>query len=211
MIPQHDRAEPVGNPFSTRYVRPGRLPPLDAEGRPIDIAMLCETLAVLGGSAAVVGPHGSGKTTLLVWLANALEAGGSRIERVRFRGLRDVVSLARAIWRTAEGGTVCVDCWERLGWPGNGLARLAARLFGARLLVTAHRVGPLPTLCTCATSAKLLEAIVARLPIDSPLLPGDVDEAFRRARGDVREALFLLYDRCEELARASRGGVAVTA
>lgn len=197
-----DATDARGNPFCTRHVRPGRMPPLDAAGRPLDIPGMLVSLASLGGSAALVGPHGSGKTTLLAHLAAALEANGGRVERVRLRGWRDLVSLARAVARSAGGGTVCVDSWERLGRPWTGVVRWFARRRGARLLVTAHHRGALPTLWECSTSTALLTALTDRLRVDPAIGQHDVEEAFQRAAGDIREALFLLYDRFEERARA---------
>ena len=68
----------IGNPFSTRHTRPGALAPLDAVGRPVDVAGLCKRLASQGGSGAIVGAHGSGKTTLLDALARGIEARADR-------------------------------------------------------------------------------------------------------------------------------------
>lgn len=195
----------VGNPFSTRSVRPGRIPPLDGFGSPLRVAELLVGLEKCGGSAALVGPHGSGKTTLLWHLADAMEGRGQRVERVRLHGKQGVVTLLRAV---ARGGVVCVDSWERLGQPAALLVRWLARIRGARLVVTAHRPGPLPTLWACRTSPALLAAIVDRLPEQGGFLPSErpvlIEEAFRRAQGDIREALFTLYDRFEERANAVR-------
>jgi len=197
------------NPFSTRHVRPGKIAPLDVSGRPLDIPGLIARLAAIGGSAAIVGPHGSGKTTLLMTIADVLEAQGERVEWVRLRESRDLVGLLRAIAACAGGGTACVDSAERMGSiVGSGM-RLAAWLVGARMLVTAHRRGPLQTLVECATSVRLLAAIVERLscrPGEDAVSPVDVAAAFEASRGDIREALFLLYDRFERRARHPRGG-----
>jgi hypothetical protein len=74
--------------------------------------------------------------------------------------------------------------------------------------VTAHRPGLLPTLRACRTSPALLTAIVDRLPVQGAFLPNEravqIDEAFRRSKGDIREALFTLYDRFEERTGAAR-------
>ncbi|NBW96683.1 MAG: hypothetical protein EBR28_08110 [Planctomycetia bacterium] len=195
----------AGNPFSTRHVRPGCLPPLDAAGRPIAVGDLCMRLAQLGGSAALVGPHGSGKTTLLWKICAALEADGVRVSRVRIRDLGDILTLAAVIWRRAGGGTVCVDSWERVGRPLGWFLRAAARIVGTRLVITAHRAGSLPTLWECSTSTPLLEAIVARLPGTdagpTKVRPDDVVAAFRRSGGNIREALYVLYDVVEERLR----------
>ena len=143
--------EHVRNPFCTRSIRPGRIPPLDGCGRPLDVTSLLAAFKTLGGSAALVGPHGSGKTTLLWHLAAALAACGHRVERVRLSDGRGLVLLATAVIRGAGGGVVCVDSWERLGRPWAEIVRWIARAGGTRLLVTAHRPGQLPTLWTCRT------------------------------------------------------------
>lgn len=193
------------NPFSTRAIRAGRIPPLDHVGRPICLAAVLADLEGRGGSAAIVGPHGSGKTTLLGHLADALEADGRRVARVRLHGRQGVATLLRAV---ACGGVVCVDSWERLGRPAALLMRGLARIRGTRLVVTAHRLGLLPPLWICRTSPALLAAIVDRLPERGGFLPSErplrLDEAFRRSAGDIREALFTLYDRFEERSGALR-------
>lgn len=196
---------PSTNPFSTRSIRTGRIPPLDDAGHHVCLAEVLADLAGRGGSAAIVGPHGSGKTTLLWHLADAMEGRGQRVERVRLHGGQGVVTLLRSVIR---GGVVCVDSWERLGRPAALLVRWLARIRGTRLVVTAHRPGPLPTLWACRTSPALLAAIVDRLPEQGGFLPSErpvlIEEAFRRSEGDIREALFMLYDRFEERASAVR-------
>lgn len=197
-----------GNPFSTRYLRPGRLPPLDGSGRPLDLEHLAATFLSRGGSAAIVGPHGSGKTTLLGHLADTLESMGERVIRMRMRERSDLLRLLASIGRGPRG-IVCVDSWERIGWPANGLVRVVAAGARVRLLVTAHRPGAMPTLWRCATSPRVTEALVERL-LDGSSPPAigreAIEEAHRRAGGDVREALFLLYDRFEEAARGAGRG-----
>lgn len=196
----------VGNPFCTRHVRPGRLLSLDATGRPVDLAPLVSKLAAAGISAAVIGPHGSGKTTLLGHLADALEARCERVIRMRVGRARDAVKLLGAVAGARPGGIICVDGWERLGVAWAFVVRQSASAAGVRLLVTAHRAGPLPTLWECTTTPALLEAIVASLPGGGcgSIQEADVQEAFRAASGDIREALFLLYDTFEARARTAR-------
>lgn len=202
----------VANPFCTRHVRPGRLPSFDAAGRPVDLARVLTRLADSDGSAAIVGPHGSGKTTLLGHLADALEAEGRRVARVRISRSRDAVALLAAVVRARRGDIVCVDSWERLGRPWALVVRWCAAAARARLLVTAHRTGPLPTLWQCTTTPAVLAAIVSRLPCGDPAArlidEADMQHAFGRASGNIREALFLLYDTFEARARAGRGATA---
>jgi energy-coupling factor transporter ATP-binding protein EcfA2 len=199
---------PVGNPFCTRHVRPGRLPFLDTDGRPIELARLVSKVAAGGASAALVGPHGSGKTTLLGHLADALEARGERVVRTRVGRAGDAVMLLVAVVGARGGDIICIDSWERLGAAWAFVVRRWASAKGVRLLVTAHRTGPLSTLWECTATPAVLGAIVARLPCGGagswPIHEADVDEAFRAAAGDIREALFLLYDTFEVRTRAVR-------
>lgn len=200
----HDMA---GNPFCTRHVLPGRLPSFDASGRPVNLDEVLARLAAIGGSAAIVGRHGSGKTTLLWQLADALEAEGRRVVRVRLRHTRDIGRLLEAVARVRRGGVVCVDSWERLGPLSSLAVTWCARVMSAGLIVTAHRTGPLPTLWESITTPAVLGAVVHQLahPAGMPaVIEGDVDEAFREASGNIREALFLLYDRFEDRARLVR-------
>jgi hypothetical protein len=63
-----------------------------------------------------------------------------------------------------------------------------------RLVITAHRVGLLPTLHRCRTSAGLLKQIVVQLvgPDAAARLP--LEEIYAANEGDVRRALRHLYD-----------------
>ena len=190
---------PATNPFSTRHTRPGCIVPLDGHGLPIDVDGLLDRLRRVGGTAAIVGPHGSGKSTLLVKVADALEASGVRVMRVRLRTWRDVAGVVDAIKRTGRRGAVCVDSWECLSVVIRGLVRLAALARGCGLVVTTHHDGGMPVLARCHTSRALLESIVGRLPgrahwYGTVIQSQDIEAAFGRRRGDIREALYDLYD-----------------
>ena len=208
-VPADCSRAPVGNPFATRHTRPGRLAPLDGHGHPRDVAALLERLAALGGRAAIRGPHGSGKTTLLEHLAEGLQHRGAAVERVRLRAWRDgaaaavadVAAAIRAILRCRAGGTVCIDSWEQLGWTGRLAVRCAAAWRRSGLLVTSHRVTELPTLIDCHTSRVLLERLVERLPGAGGMSPSEIDDAFARHGGNLRDSLADLYDRFEACRR----------
>jgi len=195
---------PPGNPFATRFTRPGTVPPLDRRGRPLDVAALAARLRTLA-AAAIVGPHGQGKTTLLVAIAAAWAADGLPVSLVRVRGCADVLPALATIARAAADALVCIDGWESLGlgrWP----LRQAARLLGRTLVVTSHGPAGLPVLHVCDTSRELLHAIVGHLPDHGGRIDAaDVTAAFERHGGDLRESLCDLYDRYERIA-APRGG-----
>lgn len=206
VAPRIHSDRPPGNPFATRFTRPGAVPPLDRAGRPLDVASLAARLVSLG-AAAIVGPHGHGKTTLLVALAAALEADGRPVRLVRARTWADLRPTLTAIAAAPSATWVAVDGWESLG-PARWLLRQVARLLGRPLVVTSHGPAGLPVLHACETSGVLLAAIVDRLPGHGGRIDADdVAAAFRRHGGDVRESLCDLYDRYERTA-ADRGAAA---
>jgi energy-coupling factor transporter ATP-binding protein EcfA2 len=193
---------PVSNPFATRFTRPGRIEPLDAMGRPVDTDMLLARLRSLGGAAAIVGPHGSGKSTLLMHLAGAIEARGERAPRIRLRSVHDVHAAWVAIRQAANGGTACIDSWECMGRCIRYGLQVAAHLSGSGLLVTSHGSAGLPVLVQHATNSAVLRTIVRGLPEHASwygklITTSDIEEAFVKHGGNLRESLYELYDRFE--------------
>ena len=195
------RIEKTINPFSTRFIRPGRIAPLDAEGHPVAIADLAAR-ARAQPACALVGPHGSGKSNLLAALAGELSRDVAT-RTFRIRSNRDALSLVVRLARDSGPAFLCVDGWEQAGVALQLAVRLVARWRRYSLMVTAHRACGLPALVTCTTSPMLLERIVAELPSHQGLIePNDLAEAFAGSAGNLREALFDLYDRFEARARA---------
>lgn len=191
------------NPFTTRHTRPGTLPPLAADGRPLDIATLIRELMQAGGTG-IEGPHGSGKSTLLTAMAAKLADDGLLAGCLRLRGRRDAWAALGAICSATAGQVVCLDGWETLGLVA-AVARMLARTRGVRLVVTSHRPTGLPLVVRTTTTVALLAAIVHRLPDHAGLIAdADLPEAFASHRGDLREALLDLYDRFELRARQRR-------
>lgn len=189
---------PAPNPFATRHTQPGCVPPLDAAGRPADLAGLLSRLREHGGCGAIVGPHGSGKTNLLAHLAQALAGDGGSLGPLRIRSAGDAIRILRAIFSTAAGTVVCLDSWEQAGPVVRFVMRAAAAWRGCGLLVTSHAATTLPTLVTCRPSPEILTAIVATLPAaGGGITHADIDDAFERSAGNVRDALADLYDRFE--------------
>lgn len=196
---------PTTNPFSTRHTRPGRIMPLDGQGSPLDIVALLDRLHRCG-SCAIIGPHGSGKSTLLLRLADAIEAAGGRVRLVRVRSWFDVWHAIVASRIIGRNGTVCIDGWECLPRLARALLRFLSWWGRRGLLVTAHQPDSMTTLATCRTSPVLLESIVGRLPgraawYGTLIDAADVRDAYARQRGDIREALYDLYDVFERRSR----------
>lgn len=157
---------------------------------------LLERLASLDWRAAIVGPHGHGKTTLLEDLAPRLETRGFRVRSVLLHTGDRRLGPARSERLFHDLGPrdiLCVDGAEQLGrWSWLSL-RLRSRAAGG-LLITSHRPGLLPTLLDCATTPELLEGIVRDLLGDETVARPDLEALFARHGGNVREALWELYD-----------------
>ena len=103
------------NPFSTRFVRPGRSP---IAFRPATTPTRSSTgWRPIGWRGQIVGPHGSGKSTLLAGLLEPLERAGRRpwlvtlVDRQR-RLPADWLSQAEA----AAATLLVIDGYEQLGW-----------------------------------------------------------------------------------------------
>lgn len=189
---------PRSNPFATRFTRPGALAPLDADGNPLDLDALLDRLGSLGGSGSIEGLHGRGKTTTLLALADRAERRGLAVTVRRVRSVRDLAELSRGLMRMPTGGALFIDGWESLGWLPCRLIRLVAVLRSCRLVVTSHGPAGLPVLLSCRTSPRLLSMILAQLPTAAPAIQDrDVGEVFLRHGGNLRDALYDLYDRFE--------------
>lgn len=186
-----------GNPFSTRHTRPGMITPRTVGGEGVDLQAMIVRLHAEWG-VAIVGPHGSGKTTLLAALADAVEREGRSVTRIRARGFADALHALGTIAALPTESVVCIDGWESLGWAIRLLATGFTRWRRSRLVVTSHLEGGLPVLARCATSPELLAAIVDALPDHGGRICGtDIHEAFWNHEGNLREALYDLYDRFE--------------
>ena len=75
---------------------------------------------------------------------------------------------------------------------------------GCGLLITAHKSFGFPPLFTATTSLGLtVQLAIALLPdhATNQISKADIEEAFGRHEGNVREVFFDLYDRYEQHAR----------
>lgn len=92
-----------------------------------------------------------------------------------------------------------VDGAELLGRAAWWSLRLQCRWQCLGLLATTHRPSGLPTLYRTQVSAELAQCVAARVLAASPHTPRLVEaaeamQALEATRGDMREALFRLYD-----------------
>jgi hypothetical protein len=187
------------NPFSTRFVRPGALEYLFAEGESGEgvVGRLSEN----GWWGQIVGPHGSGKSTLLAALIPHLEAAGRRvISMTLHQGEHRLPSLGVELNSSTQ---LVIDGYEQLGWFSRRRAKSRCRGAGCGLLVTTHRDMGLATVFETRPSEEVASAVVAKL------LPGgqaeigeaEIKAAYAAAGGNIREALFRLFDMYEERGR----------
>jgi hypothetical protein len=186
---------PGHNPFATRFVRPGAVAYLFEGGCSAD--ELVGRLSESGWWGQIVGPHGSGKTALVVALMPALIAARTRVISVVLHdGQRTLGDSRREITSVGRESLVVVDGYEQLStWSKLGLKRHCRRR-DAGLLVTAHADVGLPTVFSTSLSRETAQHIVARLlPVgDETIGEADVARAWQAHDGNLREALFDLYD-----------------
>ena len=212
------------NPFSTRFIRPGaiayRFPPGFS---PDDLVRQLSESAWRG---QIIGAHGSGKSTLIASLIEPIERAGRRVLLFALRNgqrslPRDWVRQARVSNATAglpriasstggqaAGGTghVCpvrlliiVDGYEQLSFWSRLRLKLVCRQRAWGLLVTAHRDVGFPSLLRTRPSLEVAQAVVEMLMSagESSLSPEAVAKTFADCQGNLRETLFVLYDRYE--------------
>jgi len=187
------------NPFSTRFTRPGALPfhfSTDASA-PRSVGAVADRFFDSGRRGELIGRHGSGKTTLLLELAEELRRHGESVRQFTLRGgQRSCVGLFEAARGCPPCVTIAVDGCEQLAWRRQWWLMWLSRRRKFGLLVTGHRSLGLPTLYRCRTSPALAKALAASLTRQGPtVLPAaEIEAAFARRRGNLREVWFELYD-----------------
>ncbi len=196
---------PPSNPFATRFVRPGAIPFVFAPS--VDAAALVGRLAQCGWRGAIVGRHGSGKSTLAASLVPELERAGRRVIWFALHdGQRSLPRGALPARLLDAQSLVIVDGYEQLSrWSRWRLSR-DCRRFGAGLLVTSHDPTRLPELYRTVADMALFERIVSQLIGDRryAISREEREAAFESHHGNVREALFSLYDLVEQRLAESR-------
>lgn len=209
------------NPFATCQTRPGQLRFVFRSGE------CCETLWArfqkAGRRGQIIGPHGTGKSTLVLEFTRFLGERG--IATHVFRGRPGSQHELMAAWRQGSirpGDVVAIDGYDQLPISARLLRRflLAYRCVG--LVVTTHREATLPVLYrtqvdlgtarmvlrqvwTAARSrtqagARPDTANASEGEIALPCSDDQLNRLLDRHRGNLREALFELYDRYQGVA-----------
>jgi hypothetical protein len=206
-----------GNPFATRYIRPGALPyQFPKEG---SLAGLIDRLADCGWRGEILGPHGSGKSTLVRSLIPELSSRGVHVSLFTMRqGNRRLPpsdtddaewfppSVDKAVRLSGINRLWIVDGAEQLSKFSWWRLRVDCRWKRRGLVVTTHHPLGLPLLFRTSTTADLAWQVVSKLlPAQQTfILPADVQEAFQVHAGNLRETLLALFDVYHQRARHYR-------
>ena len=192
------------NPFATRYIRAGRIEPLNENGVPCNIEEIFERFQSLSRYAAIEGPHGSGKSTLLAAIVEHCKQEKIFTKAFVIRSFGDVLQLIYGTAFASRKAIVCVDGWERVGYF-SGVVMAIARFRRCGLLVTSHKATRLSQLMQCRSNQQILNAVVGCLPSHGGIIQeDDCEDAFRKSSGNLREALLDLYDRFERRIRTAK-------
>ncbi len=190
-----DRSPQSDNPFSAGRIRPGAMPFLPASGQAID--SLLRRLRENGWWGQIVGGHGTGKSSLLCALLPAVRQAGREPLLVELHdGQRRLPGGLRSIARLRSPAVLLVDGYEQLARWNRFRLKQFCRRRGLGLLVTVHRPAGLPELFRMVVDVEQAWRIAAQL--QAPYRPlvsrQDVAECLCRHDGNLREALFDLYD-----------------
>ncbi len=193
------------NPFSTRFVRPGAVEYIFPRGD--DAQQMVERLREAAWQGEIVGPHGSGKSALLATLMPAIRRAGKKPLLVELHdGQRRLPIDPARLPLERERAIIIVDGYEQLGWWSRSKLRRFCRRKRIGLLITSHRSMGFPELHRTYPTPELAQQIVVRLlagkSCPEPALT-DIQAAFDRHGGDIREMLFELYDHFEQQPRSA--------
>jgi hypothetical protein len=183
------------NPFATRWTRPGAIP-FDFGGRETSDSLV-DRLAQKDWRGAIVGPHGSGKSTLVATLLPALDAVGRKAILIRLHdGRRRLPESLRRMDRLKRESLIVIDGYEQLGRLRRWRMAAQCRRFGCGLLVTSHHECGLPVLFRTQPDLSIVQRLVEQRlpPHEARIRSSDIELAWRRHGGNVRELLFELYD-----------------
>lgn len=199
------------NPFSARHHLPGALPWLPVAGAADPSRLHGDLLARRAGE--IIGPEGTGKSTLLRVLEGLARARGHEVLRISLRygqRLPPAAALRFCLRRPATGAgadagprLLLVDSAEQLAAPARLLLRGLCAATGTTLLFTGHTPLGLPLLWRTHATGALARGVVEALLSASPsaprlVAPDEAEPALLQTGGNLREALFLLYDLHEQ-------------
>ena len=197
----------MDNPFATRFTTPGRIPYLFA-----DDASLTKVVAKLKSSGfrgQIIGPHGSGKSTFLHTIVHEMKKLFVDVRFVRIQtksrethwenvsSSQTPIDISRKDYVGSKRRVVVIDGFEQLPLLQRRLAIGWTRKNQVGLIVTAHRNVGLKTVLKTTNDSSTLERVVEWLQRhnDNRLPSEEIKTSFEAADQNIRETLFLLYDR----------------
>ncbi len=194
----------ASNPFSAARLRPGTIDFVFEHGQ--NLAQLVDLLEANRWLGEVTGRHGTGKSTLLAAMTPAIEERGRIVKGVTLAaGQRSLpLGYLTSLRLTAGLGVAVVDGIEQLdAWNRLRLKR-CCKTNGAGLLAASHRSAKLPSIYHTAIDVPRAWKVVERFQEGFPPLVriSDLVERLARRQGNLREALFDLYDLYEVRSRA---------
>lgn len=187
------------NPFSAQRFAPGCLPFQFPESQSVDA--LVRRWEQSGRLGEIVGPHGSGKSTLLSEIIPVLEEEGRRVLLIELhQGAATIPFSDDAIRRVTAAHDLLVDGYEQLSFTSRIRLRWFVRRRRCGLLVTTHQSVGFPPVHHTRTDIALAKALVARLTSAkwSEAFSREIERAFEKHVGNLREVFFELYDRVED-------------
>jgi hypothetical protein len=185
----------ISNPFATRFVRPGAIPYYFAPGQ--DARAMVDDLKKRGWRGAIIGPHGSGKSTLLHALVPELVVAERDLVFITLRDNQRWLLRSHPRWRSLDDKSVLIiDGYEQLNRASRAVLWLRQKVRRFGVLVTAHTDVGYPAIARTQGDLTVLHRLIKEeLPGDAGSIADDeIDRAFERRWGNLREALFDLYD-----------------
>jgi hypothetical protein len=198
-IPNVDRT----NPFCAARLRPGTIDFIFEPGNSLD--RLVDVLQSNAWRGQIAGGHGTGKSTLLAALMPAIEKRGRSVTAITLAaGRRNLPREFFASLRLAADPPVAVvDGFEQLHLWNRFLLKRFCLVHSVGLVVASHRTASLSTLYQTTVDEPRGWRVVQRLQDGFPprIQLADVVARLARREGNLREALFDLYDLYEQRSR----------
>jgi len=188
------------NPFCAARLQPGTIDFVFEQGKSLE--QLVDVLQSNAWQGQITGGHGTGKSTLLAALTPAIEGRGRFVQSITLvAGQRHLPRDFFAALRFSAGlGVAAVDGVEQLHFWSRLFLKRFCQTQGVGLVVASHRSAHLPTLYETALDEPRAWNVVQRLQNGFPprIEFGDLAARLARRQGNLREALFDLYDLYEE-------------
>lgn len=188
------------NPFSAARLRPGTIDFIFEHGQ--NLAKLVDLLEANHWRGEITGRHGTGKSTLLAAMIPAIEGRGRIVKAVTLSaGQRKLPrGYLTSLRLTAGLGLAAVDGIEQLSALSRLRLKRCCKVNAAGLLAVSHRSARLPRVYQTTVEAPRAWKVAQRLQEGyTPLVKlGDLVERLAKRQGNLREALFDLYDLYEQ-------------